>query len=152
MFKLDLDKAEEPEIKLPTSVGSSKKWESSRKTSTFALLTMPKPLTVWITGNCGKFLKRWDYQTTWPASWEIYRQVKKQQLELDMEQQPGSKSGKEYIKAVCCHPAYLTSMQSTSWETLGWRKHKLESWLLGEISITSDMQITPPLWQKVKKN
>ena len=73
-----------------------------------------------------------------------------QQLELDMEQQSGSKSGKEYIKAVYCHPAYLTYMQSTSWETLDWNKHKLESRLLGEISITSDMQMTPPLWQKVK--
>ena len=64
MFKLDLEKTEEPEIKLPTSVGSLKKQESSRKTSTSALLTMPKPLTVWITTNCGKFLKRWEYQTT----------------------------------------------------------------------------------------
>ena len=86
MFKLDWEKAEEPEIKLPTSVGSSKKQESSRKTSTSALLTTPKPLTVWITTNCGKFLKRWEYQTTWPASWEICMQVKKQQLELGMEQ------------------------------------------------------------------
>ena len=79
-------------------------------------------------------------------------QVKKQQLEEDMEQQTGSKLGKEYIKAVYCHPAYLTSMQSTSWEMLGWMKHKLESKLLGEISIISDMQMTSPLWQKVKKN
>ena len=84
MFKLDLEKAVEPEIKLPTSAGSSKKQESSRKISTYALLTAPKPLTVWITTNCGKFLKRWEYQTTWPASWEICMQVKKQQLELDM--------------------------------------------------------------------
>ena len=91
MFKLDLEKAEEPEIKLPTSTGSSKKQESSRKTSISAFLTMPKPLTVWITSNCGKFLKRWDYQTTWSASWEICMQVRKQQLELDMEQQTGSK-------------------------------------------------------------
>jgi len=75
-------------------------------------------------------------------------QVKKQQLELDKEQQTGSKSGKEYVKAVYCHPAYLTYMQSTSWETLGWMKHKLESRLLGEISITSDMQMTPPLRRK----
>ena len=75
-------------------------------------------------------------------------QVRKQQLELDMEQQTGSKLGKEYVKAVYCHPAYLTSMQSTSCEMLGWMKHKLESRLLGEIPITSDMQITPPLWQK----
>ena len=79
-------------------------------------------------------------------------QVKKQQLELDMEQQTGSKSGKEYIKAVYCHPAYLTYMQSTSYEMLGWKKHKLESRLPGEISITSDMQMTLPLWQKAKKS
>ena len=68
-----------------------KKKESSRKTSTSALLTMPKLLTVWITVNCGKFWKRWEYQTTWPASWETCMQVRKQQLELDMEQQTGSK-------------------------------------------------------------
>jgi len=78
-------------------------------------------------------------------------QVKKQQLEVDMEQQTGSKSGKEYVKAVYCHPAYLTYMQSTSYEILGWRKHKLESRLLEEILITSDVQMTP-LRQKVKKN
>ena len=86
---------------------------------------------------------RWEYQTTWSASWEICMQVKKQQLEPDMEQQTGYKAGKEYIKAVYCHPAYLTSMQSTSWEMLGWMKQKLESRLLGEISITSDMQMIP---------
>ena len=78
-------------------------------------------------------------------------QVRKQLLELNMEQQTSSKEEKEYVKAVYCHPAYLTSMQSTSCETLGWRKHKLESRLPGEIPITSDMQMTPPLWQKVKK-
>ena len=152
MFKLDLEKAEEPEIKLPTSAGSSKKQDSSRKTSTFALLTMWKPLTVWTTANSGKFYKRWEYHTAWPASWDISMQVRKQQLELDMEQQTGSKLGQEYIKAVYCHPAYLTYMQSTSWETLDWKKHKLESRLPGEISITPDMQMTPPLWQKVKRN
>ena len=76
----------------------------------------------------------------------------KQQLELDMEQQTGSKSGKEYIKTVYCHLAYLTYMQSISCEMPGWMKHKLESRLLGEISITSDTQMTPPLWQKAKKN
>ena len=83
---------------------------------------------------------------------EICLQVKKQQLELDMEQETGSKSGKEYIKAVYCYPAYLTYMQSTSYKMLGWMKHKLESRLSGEISITTDTQITLPLWQKVKKN
>ena len=88
MFKLVLEKAEEPELKLQTSAGSSKKQESSRKTST-ALLISPKPLTVWITTNCRKFLKRWEYQTILPASWETYMQVKKQQLELYLEQQTG---------------------------------------------------------------
>ena len=91
MFKLVLEKAEEPEIKLPTSTGLSKKQESSRKTSISALLPMPKPLTVWITINCGKFWKRWEYQTTWPASWETYMQGRKQQLELVMKQRTGSK-------------------------------------------------------------
>ena len=79
-------------------------------------------------------------------------QIKKQQLELDMEQQAGSKSGKEYVKTVYCHPAYLTYMQSTSCEMPGWMKHKLESKLLGEISITLDMQMTPHLCQRVKEN
>ena len=152
MFKLDLEKSEEPEIKLPTSTGSQKKQESSRKTSTSALLTAPKPLTVWITTNCGKFFKRWEYQATLTAYGEICIQVKKQQLELDMEQETGSKVEKEYVKAVYCHPGCLTYMQSTSCEMPGWMKHKLESRLLGEISIISDMQMTPPLWQKVKRN
>ena len=79
-----------------------------------------------------KNLQEMEYQTTWPASWEICMHVKKQQLELDMELQTASKLGKEYVKAVYCHPAYLTYMQSTSWETLGWKKHKLESRLPGE--------------------
>ena len=149
MFKLCLEKAEEQSH---CHIGSLKKQESSRETSTSALLTMPKPLTVWITTNCRQFWKRWEYQTTWPASWEICVQVKKQQLELDMEQQIGSKSGKEYVKAVCCHPAYLTYMQSTLCKTPGWMKHKLESRLRGKISITSNTQMTPPLWQKAKKS
>ena len=79
-------------------------------------------------------------------------QVKKQQLESDMEQWTGSKMGQDYVKTVYCHPTYLTLMQSASCEMLGWMKNKLESRLLGEISITSDMQMTPPLWQKAKKN
>ena len=79
-------------------------------------------------------------------------QVRKQQLERDMKQQTASKLGKEYVKAVYCHPAYLTYMQSISCEMLGWMKHKLESRFPGEISITSDMQMTPLLWQKVKRN
>ena len=85
-----------------------------RKTSTSALLTLPKPLTVWIRTKSGKFFKRWEYQTTLPVPREICMQVRKQQLELDMEQQTGSKLGKEYVKTVYCHPAYLTYIQSTS--------------------------------------
>ena len=79
-------------------------------------------------------------------------QVKKQQLELNVEQQTGSELGKEYVKSMYCHPAYLTLMQSTSCEMPGWMKHKLESRLQGEVSITSEMEATPPLWHKVKKN
>src|SRR5574337_1243856 len=129
MFKLVLEKAEEPEIKLPTSVGSLKKQENSRKTSTSALLIMPKPLTVWTTTKCGKFFKRWEYHLlmTLPASCEICMQVKKQQLAPDMEQQTGSKLGKGYVKAVYCHPAYLIFMQSASCEMPGWMKHRPES-------------------------
>ena len=99
MYKLDLGKAEEPEIKLSMLAGSWRVLSNSRKTSTSASLTTLKPLTVWITTNRGKFLKRWDYHTTWPASGEICMQVKKQQLELDMQQWTGSKLGKEYLKA-----------------------------------------------------
>ena len=158
MFKLVLEKAEESEIKLPTSAVSSKKQESSRKTSAFVLLWRRKwqPIPVllpgeshgqkslvgyspwgfkeletterlhfllywlcqslWLYGSqqTGKFLQRWEYQTTLPASWEICMQVKKQPLELDVEQQTGSKQGKEYLKAVYCHPAYITYMQNAA--------------------------------------
>ena len=145
--QLDLEKAEELEIKLPTSPGSSKKQENSRKIFTSALLTMPKPLTVWITTNCVKFFKRWEYQTTWPASWGICMQVRKATVGTRWT---GSKLGKEYVKAIYCHPAYLTYMQSISCKILGWMKHMLESRFLGEISIISDTQMTSPLWQKAK--
>ena len=113
---------------------------------------MLKPLTVWITINCRKFFKRWEYQTTWSASWEICMQVRKQQLELIRKQQTCSKLEKEFVQAVYCHPVYLTYMQNTSWEMLDGKKHKLESRLPGEIGITSDMQMTTGLWYKVKRN
>ena len=102
-------KGRRTKLKLPTSAGSLKKQEYSRRTSTSASLTT---LSLWLCGSqqTRKFWKRWPYQTTWLASWEICMQVKKQQLEVDMEQQTGSKSGKEYIKAVYCHPAYLSYM------------------------------------------
>ena len=99
--------------------GTSIKQESSRKTSISGLLTI---LKLWLCRSqyCGKFFKRWDYQTTWSASWEICMQFRKQQLELDMEQQTGSQLGKEYIKAVYCHLAYWTYTQSTECEMPGW--------------------------------
>ena len=149
MFKLDLEKAEEPEIKLPTSAGSSKKQESSRETSTSALLTMAKPLTVWFTTDW-KILQEMgipDHLTC------LLRNLYAGQ-EVTVRTGHGTTDwfqiGKEYVKAVYCHPAYLTYMQSTSWEMLGWMKHKLEWRLLGEISVTSHVQMTPPLWQKAK--
>ena len=118
MFKLDLEMAEEPEIKLPTPVDHRK---SKRIPEKHLLHWLLKPLTVWITTNCAKFLKRWEYQTTLPSSWEICMQVKKQQLEPNVKEWTGSTEGKEYIKAVYCHPAYLTSMQSISCKMLaGW--------------------------------
>ena len=145
MFKLDLEKAEEPEIKLPTSSGSSKKQEL-QENMYFCFIEYAKAFDCVDHNKLWKILKVIWYQTTW----ETYMQVRKQQLELDMEQQTGSKLGKEYIKTVYCHFACLTYMQSTSWGMLDWIKHKLESRFPGEISITSDMQMTPPLWQKVK--
>ena len=93
--------------------------ENSRKTFASASLTMLKPLTMWITTNREKFLKRWEYQSILPISWEICMQVKKQQLELKTEQQTGSKLGKDYVKAIYCHPAYLAYIQSTSCEISG---------------------------------
>ena len=100
---------------------------------------------MWIITSCGKFLTNWEYKTTLPISSETCMQAKKQLSEPDMEQQTGLKLGKEYVKAIYCHPAYLPYMQSTLYEMLGWMKHKLESRLLGEISITSDTQMIPLL-------
>ena len=133
MYKLDLAKAEEPEIKLPTSNGSWKKQESSRKTSISALLTMPKPWTVWIT-------KLWEILKEMGIPDHLTCLLRNLYAGQGATVRTGHGTtnwfqiGKEYVKAVCCHPAYLTSMQSTSWETLGWKKHKLESRLLGNIN------------------
>ena len=113
---------------IATFAGSWKMQESSRKTSISAFLTMPKPLTVWTTTSCGKFFRRWEYETILPAFCEICMQVKKQQLELDMEQWTGSKLEKEY-KAIYCHPAYLTFMHSTLCEMPGWMKHRIRNCL-----------------------
>ena len=105
-----------------------------------------------MTTNYGKFLKSCKYQISLAAFWEICMQVKKKQLELDMEQCTSFKLGKKYIKAVYCHVANLTYIQSTAWEMPGWMKPILESELPGEISITSDMHLKPHIWLKVKNN
>ena len=125
---------------------------NSRKTSTSVSLTMLKPKTVWITTNCGKFLKRWEYQTILPVSWETCMWVNKQQLEPCMEQLIGSRSRKEYNRAVCCHLVYLIYMLSTTWEMPGWISYKLESRYVGETSTTSDIKIIPLKWQKAKRS
>ena len=151
MFKVVLEKAEEPEIKLPTSAGSWKKQESSRKTSISVLLTMPKPLTVWITTNCIilKEMGILDYLIC------LLRNLYAGQ-EATVRTGPGTTDwfqiGQGVHQGCILSPIYLTYIQSASREILGWMKHKLESRLLGEITITSDMQMTPSLWPKVKKN
>ena len=150
IFKLDSEKVEEPEIKLPTPAESSKKQEF-QKNIYLCFIDYAKAFDRVDHDKLWKILKEMeipDYLTCLLRN--LYATVKKQQLELDMEQQTGSKSEKQTVKVIYCHPAYLTYMQSTSCEMPGWRKHKLESRLLGEISTTSDTQMTPPLWQKAK--
>ena len=149
MFKLDLEKTRDQIANIHCIIDKAKEIQ---KNIYFCFIDYAKAFDCVDHNELWKILKEMGIPSTLPASWEICMQVKKQQLELDIEQQTGSKWGSEQIKAVYCHPAYLTGMQSTSWETLGWMKHKLESRLPGEISITSDMQTKPPLWQKVKKN
>ena len=150
MIKLDLRKAEEPKFKLPTCLGSQKRQENSRITSTSASLIMLKPLTVWMTTNW-KILQEMGIPNHLIC---LLRNVYAGQ-EATVRTEHGTTDWfqirkEEYVKAVYCHPAYLTYMQSTSCEMPGWMKHKLESRFPGEISITSDIQITPPLWQKAK--
>ena len=131
-------------MKLPTSAGSSEKQERSRETSTSALLTTP---SLWLCGSQQTVENSSEMGI--PAHWTcLLRNAGQETTELDMEQWTGFRSGKEYIKAVNCHPACLNSMQSTSWEMLGWMKHKLESRLPGETSITSDTQMTASYGRK----
>ena len=145
MFKLDLKKAEEPEIKLPTSVGSSKRQESSRKISSSALSTMPKALDCVDHNKLWKILKEMGIPDHLTCLLKNLYEGQETTLQLNMEQQTDSKSGTEYFRAVYCHPSYLTYMQSTLCEMPGWMKHKVGSRLLGEISITSNAQMTPPI-------
>ena len=147
MYKLDLDKADEPDIKLPVLARSWKKQENSRKKYLLCFTDYTKVFDCVNHNKLCKILKELgvpDYLTCLLRN--LYA------VEPDMQQWTGSKLGKEYIKALYCHPAYLTYMQSISRKMTSWMKHKLESRLLGEISITSDMQMIPPLWQKVKRN
>ena len=144
MFKLDLEKAEEPEIKLPTSIESSKKQKGTRKTSTSALLTMPKPLTVWILKEMGIP----DHLTC------LLRNLHAGQ-EATVRTGHGTTDwfqiGKGVRQGFICHLVSLTYMQSISYKMLGWMKHKLESRLLGKVSITSDMQVIHPYCRKWKR-
>ena len=138
IFKLVLEKPEEQEIKLPTSAGSLKRQKSSRKTSISALLTMPKPLTVQITINHGKFWKRWEYQTTWP-SWEICMQVRKQQLKLTWTTD-WFQIGKGVCQGCILTHGFLNLYAEYLMRNAGWEEAQAESRLPGEISITSDMR------------
>ena len=145
MFKLDLEKAAQPDIRWIIE-----KAKEFQKNIYFWFIDFAKAFDC-VDHNKLENSYRWEYQTIWPASWEICMQVKKQQLELDMEQWICSKLGKVYVKAVHCHLVHLTYRQSTSREMPGCMKYKLESRLPGEMSITSDMQMMPPLWWKVKR-
>ena len=151
MFKLDLEKAEVPDIKLPTLVWSLKKQESSRK---HLLLLYGLCQSFWLCRSQQTVENSERDGNTRPSDLPPKKSLcrSRSKLELDMEKQTGSKLGKEYVKAVFCHPAYLTYMQNTSWETLGWMKHKLESRFPGEISVTSDTQMIPPLLKKENRN
>ena len=140
MFKLDLEKAEEPEINNP-SVGSLKKQESSRKTSTSALLNMPKPLTVWITTNCGKFWERWESQTTC-----LLRNLCAGQ-EATIRAGHAThrfQIGKGVPQGCILSPCLFNLYAECTMQNAGWMKHKLESKLPGERSVTSDMQNHEP--------
>ena len=151
MFKLALEKAEEPDIKLLTSVGSSKMQKSSRKTSTSSLLTLARPLTVWITINYGKFWKRWEYQTIWPVLRNLYADQ-----EATVRTGHGTTDwfqiGKGVHQGCIFSPCFFNFYAEYIMRNTGLEEAQGESRLLGEISITSDMQMIPPLWQKVKKN
>ena len=150
MFKLNLEKAEEQEIKLPTSIGSLKKQESSRKTSISALLTTPKPLTMWITINW-KILKEMGIPDHLICLLRNLYAGQEATVRTGHGTTDWFQIGRGVHQGCILSPAYLTYMQGTSLE-MGWKKHKLESRLPGEISITSAMQMTPPLWQKVERN
>ena len=151
MFQLDFKKAKESEIKLKYLLDHQKA-RKFQKNIYFCFTDYTKAFDCMDHNKLWKILKEMGIPDHLTCLLRNIMQVKKQQLEPNMEQWTGSKLGKEYIKAVYCHLAYLTSMQSTSWDMLGWMKHKLESRFPGEISITSDIQMTWLLRQKAKRN
>ena len=151
MFKLDLEKVEKPEIKFPTSVESLKKQESSRKTSTSAVLTAPKLLTVWITTNW-KILQVMGLSDHLTCHLRNLFAGQKATVRTGHVTTDWSQTGKGVRQGCMLSPCLFNLYAEYIMQMQGWMKHKLESRLLGEISITSDMQISPPLWQKVKKN
>ena len=148
MFKLILEKAEESDIKLPTSVGSLKKAREFQKNIYFCFIDYAKAFDCVDHNKLWKTLKKMGIPDHLICLLRNLYAGQEATVKLDMEQQTGSKSGKGYLKAVYCHPAYLTYTQSTSYEMPGWTKHRLRRRLLGEISVISDMQVTPPLRQK----
>ena len=150
MFKLDLEKAEEPEIKLPKSDGSLKEQESSRKTSISALLTMPKPLTVWITTNW-KILKEMGISDHLTCLLRNLYAGQEATVRTGHGTTDWFQIGKGVHQGCILSPCLFNLYAESSWETLGWMKHKLESRLLGEISITLDMQMTPTYGRKWRK-
>ena len=151
MFKLDLEKAEEPDIKLPTSAGSSKKQASSRKTPTSALLTMPKPLTVWITKNCGKFLNRWEYQTTLTASWEIcMRNCQDGTIRTRHETTDWFQIRKGACQGCILSPCLFNLYAEYIMKNSGLDEAQAGIKIARGNNNMSDTQMIPPLWQKVK--
>ena len=151
MFKLVLEKAEEPEIKLPTSVGSLKKQENPRKTSIYALLTIAKPLSLWITTNW-KILKEMGITDHLTCLLRNLYAVQEATVRTVHGTTDWFQIGKGVRQGCILSPCLFNLYPDFIIRNAGLMKHKLESRLLGEISITSDMQMTPPLWQKVKRN
>ena len=152
MFKLVLEKAEEPEIKLPTFAGSWKKQESSRKKIYFCFIDYFKAFDFVDHNKLWTILKEMGIPDHLTCLLRNLYSGQEATVRTEHRTTDWFQIGKGVHQAVYCHPAYVTYMQSTSREMLDWKKHKLESRLPGEISITSDMQMTPPLWQKVKRN
>ena len=152
MFKLDLEKAEEPEIKLPTSTGSSKKQESSRKTSISALLTMPKPLTVWITANCGNILKEMGIPDHLTCLLRNLHAGQEATVRTGHGTMDWFQIGKGVRQGCILSPCLFNFYAEYIMRNAGLEETQLESRLPGEISMTSEMQMTPPLWQKEKRS